>query len=92
MDDVAFAEGADLGQNGLFLLEEHPSGFEVADFGDHRTLHDGTAFVILDIAHPARLFEGDFLGKSLLLEIANGVIIGIGEEMLDGGGGLDIIL
>lgn len=55
-------------------------------------MHDGTAFVILDVAHPARLFEGDFLGKSLLLEIPNGVIIGVGEKMLDGGGGLDIIL
>lgn len=92
VDDVAFAERADLGENSFFLFEEHPSGFEVADFGDHSTLHDGTAFVILDIAHPARLLEGDFLGKSLLLKIPDGVIVGVGEKMLDGGGGLDIIL
>ena len=89
---MAFAERANLRQDSLFLLEEHSPGFEVADFWDHGTLHDGSTFVIFDIAHPARLFKSNFFSKSLLLEISDGVIIRISEEMLNGRSSFDIVL
>lgn len=91
MDNVAFAERADLGQDGLFLLEEHASGFEVANLGDHGALHDCAAFVVFDVAHPAWFLERDFFGEALLFEVADGVVVGVGEEMLDWGGGFDVI-
>ena len=43
---------ADLRHDGLFLLEQHAARFQVSNAGDHGALHDGAAFVILDVAHP----------------------------------------
>ena len=91
MDDVGFGEGADFGLDGFFLLEEHAAGFEVADLGDHGALHDGAAFVVFDVAHPDGLVEGDVFGEALLFEVADGVVVGVGEEVLDWGGGLHVV-
>ena len=91
VDDVGGGEGADLGLDGFLLLEEHAGGLQVADLGDQAALHDGAAFVVFDVAHPERLFEGDVFGEALLLEIADGVVVGVGEEVLNWGSGLDVV-
>lgn len=91
VDDVALAECADLGKNGFFLLEEHTTGFEIPNLRDHGTLHDCAAFIILDVPHPARFLKCDLFGETLLFEIADGVVIGVGKEMLDWRCGFDIV-
>ena len=73
------------------MLEQHSSYFEVADTGDHGTLHDGATLVVFDVAHPAGFLERDVFGEALLFEVADGVIVGVSEEMLDGGGGFDVV-
>ncbi len=91
VDDVALAECADLGKNGFFLLEEHTTGFEIANLWDHGTLHNRAALIVLDVTHPARFLECDLFGETLLFEVADGVIIGVGKEMLDRRGGFDVV-
>ncbi len=76
----------------FLLLENHASGLEIADLGDHGTLHDGATLVVLDEAHPARFLERDLLGETLLLKVANGVIVGIRQKMHDIRRRFDIIL
>ena len=78
---MAFAEGTDLGMNGLLLFQKHASHLQVSNSGKHRALHDGSTLIILDVSHPDRLLECDFFCKTLLLEVSNRVIIGICEEM-----------
>ena len=89
--NVGFGEGSDFGVDGFFLLQEHAACFEVADAGHHGALHDGAAFVVFDVAHPAGFVEGDFFGEALLFEVADGVVVGVGEEVLDGRGGFDVV-
>jgi hypothetical protein len=91
MDLVGFANRPDLRIGAFFLFEEHAAGFEIADLGHHATLHDGAAFVVLDVAHPARLLECDLFGEALLLEVANGVVVGVGKEVHDLRGCFDIV-
>ena len=91
VDDVGFGEGADLGGDGFFLFEQHSAYFEVADAGDHGALHDGAALVVFDVAHPAGFLQCDILCEALLFEVAYGVVVGVGEKMLDGGGGFDVV-
>ena len=91
--DVAAREDADLGVRGLLLLGQHLGGGEVPHVRDHGALHDGAPFVVLDVAHPQRLVEADVLGEALLLEVADGVVVRVGEEVLDlGRVGLDKVL
>lgn len=78
VDLVALAEGADLGVHGFLLLQQHATHFEIPNAREHRTLHDGAAFVVLDITHPDLLVQGDLLGEALLFEITNGIVIGVG--------------
>ena len=85
-------DGADLGVDALLLLEQHAAALEVADLGDHAALHDSAALVVLDVSHPTALLESDLLGEALLLEVANGVVVGVGQEVHDVGGGLDVVL
>ena len=80
---MRFRHGANLGVHALFLLEQHPARLEVADLGHHAALHDGATFVIFDVAHPARFREGDLLCEALLLEVADRVVVGVGEEVHD---------
>ena len=75
----------------FFLLEQHPARLEVADARHHAALHDGAAFVVLDVAHPAGFGQGDFLGEALLFEVAGGVVVGVGEKVHDVAGGLDVV-
>jgi len=89
--DVGFGKGSDLGVDGFFLLQQHAAGLEVADLGHHGALHDGAAFVIFDVAHPPRLLERDLLGEALLFEVADRVIVGVGEEVHDIRGRLDVV-
>ena len=89
--DVAFGKCADLGLHGFFLLEEHSADFQVSDARDHGALHDSAAFVVFDVAHPCGFLERDLFRETLLLEISDGVVIRVGKEVLDGGGGFDIV-
>ena len=91
MDDVTLTESADLRLDSLFLLQKHTTGFQVADFGDHGALHDGAAFVVLDIAHPPRLVERDFFCEALLFKVTYSVVIGVCEEVLDLRSGFDVV-
>lgn len=92
MDDVGFGQRADFGHDAFFLFLEHARGFEVADFGQHGALHYGAALVVLDVAHPDGLFERDFFGEALLFEVADRVVIGVGEEVHDVRSGFDVVL
>lgn len=88
---MRLGDGADLSLNALFLLQEHAAAFEIAKAGQHGALHDGATLVIFDIAHPDRLLERDLLCKTLLLEIANSIIVGIGQKVHHGTSGFDIV-
>ena len=91
MDDVALGEGSYLRRHCFFLLEQHAANFKIPDARNHSTLHDGSAFVILDIAHPTWFLQSDFLCKSLLFEISNCIIVGVCEEVFDWGSCSDIV-
>lgn len=91
MDLVALADSPYLRVRTLLLFEQHAAGLEVADLGHHAALHNRAALVILDISHPTRLFECDLFRKALLFEVADGVVVGIGEEVHDARGGLDVV-
>ena len=54
-------------------------------------MHDGAAFIILDITHPFRLGQCDFLGKSLFLKVANGIVVGVSKEVHDIARGFDVV-
>lgn len=73
--------GADLGLDALLLLEQHATHLEVADPREHRALHDGSAFIILDVSHPHVLIESDLLRETLLFKITDGVVVGVCQEM-----------
>lgn len=92
MNLVAFAHGLDLRMHSSLLLEQQSSTFQISDLGQHRALHDGSAFVVLDVSHPPRFLQGNLLCKALFFEIADGVVVGICEEMHDIGCGFDVVL
>ena len=83
---VALGKSTYLGEDGFTLLDDHLARFQVADFRDHRTLHDGASLVVLDVAHPQVLVQRDVLREALLAEVADGVVVGVGQEVLDLGG------
>jgi hypothetical protein len=56
---------------------------EVPHLGQHRALHDRSALIVLDVPNPLFAIERDFFGEPLFLEIADSIIIGIGEEVVD---------
>lgn len=89
---MGFREGSYLGLHALFLLKKHATHLKIADAGQHRALHYGAAFVILDVSHPHGLGQRDLLGEALLLEIAYRVVVGVGQEVHDVARGLDVVL
>ena len=89
---MAFAESADFGQDSLFLLQQHAPGFKIADLGDHGTLHYGATLVVLDVAHPLRFIERDLFGEALFFEVTDGVVVGVGQEVLDRRCRFDVVL
>ena len=84
--EVTFGKSTYLGQDGFALLDNHLARFQVADVRHHSALHDGTSLVVFDVAHPEVLVERDVLREALLAEIADGVVVGVGQEVLDFGG------
>lgn len=88
---ITLANSADLGIGAFFLLQQHAPALEVSNLRHHGTLHDGAALVVLDVAHPSRLLKRDLLSKALFLEIANSVVVGVGEEVHDLGSGFDVV-
>ena len=91
MDDMALGEGSYLRRHCFFLLEQHAANFKIPNARDHSTLHDGPAFVVLDIAHPTWFLQSNFLCKSLLLEVSDCIIVGVCEEVLDWGSCSNIV-
>ena len=89
--DVGFGVRTDFRHDGFLLFEEHAAGFQVAHAGDHGTLHDSAAFVVFDVAHPLLAWERDVFTETLFAEIANGVVVRIGEKVFDLGGGFYVI-
>ena len=67
---------------GLLIGEDLP-GLEVSDLWYHATMHDGPSFVVFDVTDPSFSIEIDLLGETLFLEVSNGVVVGIGEEVVD---------
>ena len=56
---------------------------EVPNLGHHRTLHDRPTLIILDIPNPPLSIEADLLREALLLEVSDGIIVGVCKEMID---------
>ena len=77
--------------DGGLLLQEQPTRLEIADFGEHAALHDCSSLVIFDVTHPARPLQCDLLGEALLLEVADSIVVGVGQEVHDVRGSLDVI-
>ena len=89
---MTLAKGSDLGADDFLLLQDHAPRLEVANLGHHGALHDCSALIILDESHPARFLERDLLGEALFLEIANGIIVGVRQEVHHIRRRLDIVL
>lgn len=77
--------------DGLFLLLDKVPRFEVFD-RKHRALHDRSALVVLDVPDPHRPIQSDVRRKSLFLKVPDGVVVGVGKEMLDIKSILDVVL
>ena len=75
----------------LFLFEQQPTCFQISYLGQHATLHDSAAFVVLDIAHPLWFVECDVLGEALFLEVANRIIVRICEKVHHIARGTDVV-
>lgn len=91
MDVVRLGVGSNLGLDAFLLLKEHAAHFQISNARQHGALHNRSALVIFDIAHPNVLGERDFLGKPLFLEIANRVVVGIRQEVHDVACGLYVV-
>lgn len=85
-------EGTDFGLHGLLLLGEHAAHLQITDLGEHGTLHERATLVILNVAHPDRFIECNLLGEALLLEVSNGIVIGVGKEVHNWRGGFHVVL
>lgn len=91
VDVVRLGVGSNLGLDAFLLLKEHAAHFQISNARQHGALHDGSALVIFDVSHPHVLGESDFLGEALFLEITNGIIVGIRQEVHDIACGLDVV-
>ena len=54
-------------------------------------MHYGAAFVVFDVAHPSRFVKRNFFGEALLFEVSDGIVVRVGEEMLDWGSCFDVV-
>lgn len=55
-------------------------------------MHDCAAFVVLDISSPHTAFERNLFRETLLFEVADGIVVGVGEEVHTRGILFNIIL
>ena len=78
--------------DGFLLPCQHAGRCQVADAWDHGALHDGSTLVILDEAHPFDSIQRDLLSEALLFEVADGVVVGVGQEVFHIRGRFDIVL
>lgn len=92
--------GSDLGKHGLigcqlarvlvnpathrFLVRQHLVDFHIPDFWQHRTLHDRSSLIVLDVPHPLFPLKADLFCEPLFLEVSHCVVVCIGEKMVDG--------
>lgn len=69
--------------NNLLLLPNDRTELSVNQAWMQFTVHQRSAFVFLNIAGIDMTCHLNVLGESLLLEVPNGKLIGIGQEVLD---------
>jgi len=67
----------------FLLFPDYRAELGVDDLGVELAPHQGRTFVVLDVALIDRLGELDVLAKALLLEVADGKLVGEGEEVKD---------
>ena len=65
----------------LSLLADHHREVRVGHLRGQCALHYGATVVLLDVPHPLLPLHHDVLGEPLLLEVANGVVVGEGDEV-----------
>lgn len=92
VDIVRLGVGSNLGLDAFLLLKEHAAHFQISNARQHGALHNGSALVIFNVSHPDVLGKSDFLGKTLLFEITNRIVVGIREEVHDIACGLYVVL
>ena len=62
------------------LLSDHLRDLEVVDSGVDAALHEGAAVVVLDEAGPLLSRRRHVLGEALLFEVADRIVVGVGEK------------
>lgn len=70
-------------QNRITLNSQNVLHLKIFDSRYHCALHNGAALVILDITNPFSFIQRNLCCKSLFSEIANSVIVGISQKVLD---------
>ena len=65
------------------LLAQHDGEVGVADLGIELARHERGALVVLDVAVVGELGERDVRAEALLLEVAGGELVGVGEKVKD---------
>lgn len=91
VDVVRLGVGSNLGLDAFLLLKEHAAHFQISNARQHGALHNRSALVIFNVSHPNVFGEGDFLSKTLFLEITNRIVVGIRQEVHDVAGGLYVV-
>ena len=84
MNNVRRRQLPNFGHDGILLHFEKGGFVEVVDLWYQRALHDGSTFVIFDVASPNGAIQLDFFRESLLLEVTDGVVVCVCEEMCHG--------
>ena len=67
----------------FFLFSDDRAKLGVNDLGVELATHQGRALVVLDVALIDGLRKLDVLAEALLLEVADGKLVGEGQEMQD---------
>ncbi len=92
VDHMRSTDAPNLGEHRLLLRCQHVLHLQILYSWQHAALHQRTTFVVLDVTHPDRSIETDLLRETLLLEVANGVVIGVREEVHHGRRRFHVIL
>mmetsp|Transcript_67363 Transcript_67363/g.179843 ORF Transcript_67363/g.179843 Transcript_67363/m.179843 type:complete len:496 (-) Transcript_67363:59-1546(-) len=83
VDGVVLGHGADLALHHAPLPLDHGGDVEVVDVGVDEALHERRALVVLNVGRPPRALHRDGLVEALLLEVAHGEVVGVGQEVVE---------
>ena len=81
--DFAIDDLLDLGDHEVTLHFDGVRYILIINADMNLTLHHGRPAVVLDVAFPARLRHLQVLREALLTEVLDGVVVGVGHEVLD---------